>query len=222
MEIGKKGIQLGMIVRSRDGEKLGKVKSCDPETFLIEKGLFFPKDYLARYDQVGEIRDGEAWLLKNLGELDTKESLAGEGRQATGSEEVRVPLSEEQLEASKRVGTAGEVRVRKTVETEQQQISVPVMKEHVEVERVPAQAGSTPGEARFQDETISVPVREEEVEIRKRPVVREEVRVRKDRDVQEQRFAETVRKENVEIDEEGDLKKAPSDEPGGYKAPGTR
>jgi len=221
-----------MTVRDRLGEKVGKVKTCDTESFLIEKGLVSPTDYIARYDVVAELREGEVWLTKSVAEFgqDTRagseanrSGLDSDARRSSDElrgDEVRIPLAGEELEATKRMTSAGDVRVRKEVHTEQREISVPVTRERVVVERVPASEQSARGdEASFRDQTVSIPVQEEEVEIRKRPVVREELRVRKERGVQEQRFADSVRTETAEIeDEEGHV--APSPEPGGYKAPG--
>lgn len=229
MRFSHENIQPGMTVRDRLGEKVGKVQSCDAEGFLIEKGLLSSTDYRARYDVVSDLREGEVWLTKSVAEFGRpvgrgteagrgtdarREALRGEGR-----DEIRVPLAEEELEATKRVRDAGEVRLRKEVQTEQREVSVPVTSERVVVERVPASERSArAGEARFEEESVSMPIREEEVEIRKRPVVKDEVRLRKERGVQEQRFADTVRKETAEIeDEEGHVTRAP--EPGGYKAP---
>ena len=48
-------IREGMTVFSSDGEKLGKVLSCEASTFTIEKGFFFPKDYVARYDDIADV-----------------------------------------------------------------------------------------------------------------------------------------------------------------------
>ena len=53
-------------------------------------------------------------------------------------DEIRVPLAEEQLRAEKHMEEVGKVRVTKDVITEQQQITVPVQKEVVRVERIPA------------------------------------------------------------------------------------
>ncbi|WP_224361612.1 hypothetical protein [Hyalangium versicolor] len=52
-----------MTVRSIDGENLGRVFAVHDGEFLIEKGLFFPKDYVCRYAEVSDIRDGEVILL---------------------------------------------------------------------------------------------------------------------------------------------------------------
>jgi len=55
-------VREGMVVRSIDGEKLGKVFAVGDGEFHIEKGLFFPKDYLVRYSEISDIRAGEIIL----------------------------------------------------------------------------------------------------------------------------------------------------------------
>jgi uncharacterized protein (TIGR02271 family) len=70
-------IKEGMIVRSLDGEKLGKVFAIGEDSFQIEKGLFFPKDYLVRYAEVSDIRAGEIILTHG------RESLQRLGGEST-------------------------------------------------------------------------------------------------------------------------------------------
>jgi hypothetical protein len=52
----------GMVVYGSHGEKLGKVAGRGQATFVIEKGTFFPKDYVARYEDVAEISGDEVRL----------------------------------------------------------------------------------------------------------------------------------------------------------------
>ena len=115
------------------------------------------------------------------------------------SSEARLTLSDEELEARKTTHEAGQVRVRKEVHTETRQVNIPVMREEVHVERVPASAStaSDPGADAFREKTISVPVREEEVEVVKKPRVREEVRVSKTPRVEERRVEGEVRSEDA-------------------------
>jgi uncharacterized protein (TIGR02271 family) len=202
-----------MTVRSADGEKLGKIVACEAERFFIEKGFFFPKDYLARYDDVSQVRGDEVLLRRSgaelrgeAGERATAEARSAEraGIAAGTTEQVNVPVVEEELSAEKRTRQAGEVEVHKTVSTERREVSVPVTKEEVRVERVPAGAEARPDEATFRDETVSVPVREEEVEIHKRPVVREQVRISKTSRQEEQRASGDVRREDVDVEKGGD------------------
>jgi uncharacterized protein (TIGR02271 family) len=228
MNENRRGVQEGMIVYSADGEKLGKVLQCEADTFIIEKGFFFPKDYIARYQDIGEVRGDEIHLTSAqasyTGEgdgrearLDDSSGMAAtsgmgtpsygtqrESAMRTSGEDVRVPLAEEELDVTKREREGGEVRLRKEIVTEHKRIDVPVMKERVSVEHVQAgDRAARPGDDAFEQKTVSVPLREEEVEVRKRPVVKEEVRVRKERQV-EQRAAEAdVRRERVDIEGEG-------------------
>jgi uncharacterized protein (TIGR02271 family) len=214
----------GMKVMSSDGENLGKIIRIEPGMFVVEKGFFFPKDYAVPLSLVGDVRADACWLAVSRAELerereswmahDTGREAGAEGEiggvrgvaggtgeaRGEGQEAQRLTLSEEELEARKRVREAGEVTVRKEVVTEHRQIDVPVLKEEVHVERRPASASSAPEGASFEEETVRVPVREEEVEITKRPRVREEVRVSKTARQQEQRVEGDVRREEARID----------------------
>jgi uncharacterized protein (TIGR02271 family) len=126
-------------------------------------------------------------------------------RRPGGLEERRIPLAEEELALGTRRKQAGEVDIRKTVDTEHVHEQVPVMREEVEVERRPVSA-ERPGAAELRDEEIRVPVTEEEVVVEKRPVVKEELVVKK-RAVEGKRDVEAdVRKERVDIDEQGDVR----------------
>lgn len=218
-------VKEGMTVRSIDGEKLGKVFAVQEGEFLIEKGLFFPKDYICRYSEISDIRDGEIILLHGmeglrrfsfdedrgvLGErvgttgLTANASAAGVERPLVNQESVTVPLYKEELDVTKRERQAGEVRVHKDVVQEERELSVPVRREKVRVER--REVKDRPAmHASFQEETVVVPLRAEEVEVRKRAVVDEEVVIRKDSIEEERRVAETVRREEVDIRSDGDV-----------------
>jgi uncharacterized protein (TIGR02271 family) len=75
---------------------------------------------------------------------------------------------------------------------------VPKRREEVSVERVPVESREAP-EAEIGEEEVTMPVTEEEVVTEKRPVVKEEIRVRKDA-VQDE-VVEDVRKEEVDVDD---------------------
>jgi hypothetical protein len=72
----------GMVVRSDEGEELGKVHSIGIASFVVGKGLFFPEDSLLGYEDIQEIRDGEVILrhdtesLRGLSLLEGEEALA--------------------------------------------------------------------------------------------------------------------------------------------------
>jgi hypothetical protein len=48
-------LRQGMTVHSADGHKLGTIVRLDADGFIIEKGLFFPKDYLCSYESVAAV-----------------------------------------------------------------------------------------------------------------------------------------------------------------------
>jgi hypothetical protein len=54
----------GMIVRSADGEKLGKVVVCEALTFQVEKGFFFPKEFTVKYEEITDMHCGEIILAR--------------------------------------------------------------------------------------------------------------------------------------------------------------
>jgi uncharacterized protein (TIGR02271 family) len=72
----------------------------------------------------------------------------------------------------------------------------------VPVERVPVEDGIA-SEAEIGDEEIRVPVTAEEIVVEKRPVVKEEIRLRRKEVVEDTEVVEEdVRQEEVEIDDE--------------------
>jgi uncharacterized protein (TIGR02271 family) len=113
-------------------------------------------------------------------------------------------LREERLKVEKTPVEAGEVRVGKRVVTEHKTIDVPVEREQVIVERHPASGRAVRGD--MTDEEIVIPVKEERVSVTKQPVVTEEVSVGKRKVQDTKHVAETVRKEELEVNEEGDIK----------------
>lgn len=200
----------GMVVRSSDGEKLGKVTRLDEASFEIEKGFFFPKEYMVRYDEVAGIRDGEVILTHARDQLAAAldQKRHGAERSAVEAGELRVPLVEEEITAGKTVHEVGRVQVRKEVVTEEKQVTVPVSREVVHVERIPASGERAAASGTmFEEEEISVPVREEEVEISKRPVVKEELRVSKEVIQDQETVRATVHREKADVRTEGQVRR---------------
>ena len=115
-------------------------------------------------------------------------------------DELRVQRTEEELAAGTREVEAGEVRVRKNVRTDRESIEVPTRHEEVSVERVPLSGEAS--EAEIGEDEVVVPVTEEEVVVSKRPVIKEEVRIRKDVVEDTEVVEEEVRREEIDIDDE--------------------
>ncbi|AHY46494.1 TIGR02271: conserved domain [Rubrobacter radiotolerans] len=162
------------------------------------------------YDQDDDTRatSGSAGPGMTMGDTDSGEfrehdaDAEGAGRRDSDLEdedELRVRRSEEELRAGTREREAGSMRVRKRVRTERERMEVPTRREEVSVERVPVNEEAT--DAEIGEDEISVPVVEEEVVVEKKPVVKEEIRLRKDVVEETQTVEEEVRKEEVDIED---------------------
>jgi uncharacterized protein (TIGR02271 family) len=122
--------------------------------------------------------------------------VIGEGHE----DELRVQRTEEELAAGTREREAGQLKVRKRVRTDREQIEVPTRHEEVSVERVLVEGEAT--EAEIGDDEVVVPVTEEEVVVEKRPVAKEEVRIRKDVVEGTETVEEDVRREEVDVEDD--------------------
>jgi uncharacterized protein (TIGR02271 family) len=163
---------------------------------------------------LAEAEERQVWRHYGL-DYDRTTRRRPTGRDAAGREtsgpttDDAMTRSEEEL----RVGTTqrehGRVRLRKYVTTETQQVTVPVQREELRVEREPITdanrdaATSGPDISEAEHEVI---LREEEPVVEKRAVPRERVRLDKDTITDEERVAEQVRKEQIEVQgEDGKL-----------------
>lgn len=125
-------------------------------------------------------------------------------RDRGAGDETRVTRSEEELTVGRRSVEAGEVEVRKTVETEHVAQPVELRHEEVTVERRPvADPMNTSMEPRIEGDEIHIPIRSEEVVVEKRVVPKEEVLVRT-REVTETETVEAdVRRERIDVERHG-------------------
>ena len=124
------------------------------------------------------------------------------GTDVSSGETLRVPVHEEELTATKRAVEQGQVRIAKDVVAEEQTLEVPVTEERVRVERRVVDRDAAPDATAFQEGTIEVPVRGEEVDIQKRVRVAEEIEVGKEAVQRTERVADTVRREEVHVEDQ--------------------
>lgn len=167
-----------------------------------------PADRLQTAREILEDNDGD---LRNSGfsELDratTGSTLAGAeaGRGISDQGERRIQLRGEILRTVKERVQKGEIRLRKHVITENQTLNVPVTREEVIVEQVPASGRPVSGSIGDQGE-IRVPVSEERVRVTKEPVVTGEVRVQKRAVQDNQQVSGEVRHEEVDVENQGQV-----------------
>jgi uncharacterized protein (TIGR02271 family) len=198
---------------ARMGDPSGSVRSYDEARPLYEFGSIARRnpEYRGRsFEEIEpELRRG--WtpeLIRRHGDWSTVRGYVNEGygrrdqdREREGREQ-RITRAEEELAVGKRQVPAGEVTVRKSVDTEHVSERVPVTREEVTVERRPVEAGDVRA-AEIGEDRIIVPVTEEEVIVEKRPVVKEEV-VLRTRTVEDTEEVEAdLRRERVDVDERG-------------------
>lgn len=122
---------------------------------------------------------------------------------ATGSvaDDETIRLSEERLAVGKRVVNRGGTRIRRfVVETPvEQQISL--HEERVTLERRPVTEGRAVTDATFSDKTIEMTEIAEEAVVSKQAFLTEEIRLRKEATDRVETIRDTVRKEDVEIEQ---------------------
>ena len=126
-----------------------------------------------------------------------------EAHGVTEEEATRLVLSEEELAIGKRQVAAGEVGVRKHVETRHVHEEVPLRHEEVEIERRPitdgySAAGATIGE----DQDLHIQLHAEEAVVETRVVPKEELVVRKREVVETESVDTELRRERAEVDRE--------------------
>jgi uncharacterized protein (TIGR02271 family) len=116
-------------------------------------------------------------------------------------DDAAVTLSEERLQVGTRTHET-RARLRKYVVTENETFTVPVRKEKLVIERVPAgDAAADPITGPDQSEVIEeITLREERVVVGKETVAVEQVRVGKQEVTEEQQISEEVRRERADVD----------------------
>ena len=98
------------------------------------------------------------------------------------TEEVVMPVIEEEIAAGVKAVKTGAVRVDKHVEKRIRKVEAPLLHEDVEVRHVPVNRVVTePPKVRRKGDTVIVPVVEEEIVVTKRLVLKEEIHLIKRR-----------------------------------------
>jgi uncharacterized protein (TIGR02271 family) len=135
---------------------------------------------------------------------DASSGVAATGAAGRGREEV-IPVYEEQLRVGKREVGRGSVRVRSYVVEQPVQEQVHLREERVHVERRPVDrpADVAAGAAEpFRERTIEVTATAEEAVVGKEARVKEEIVVGKDTEERTETVSDTVRRTEVEIEDE--------------------
>jgi uncharacterized protein (TIGR02271 family) len=130
------------------------------------------------------------------------------GRDTSGpTTDDAMTRSEEELRIGKTERESGRVRLRKYVVEDEVTERVPVQREEVRVEREPitdANVGDAKDGPAISEEEHEVVLHEEEVMVDKQAVPKERIRLDKDTHTDEEQVSETLRKEEVDVDGEGE------------------
>ena len=141
----------------------------------------------------------------DLGDTGTTTRSAGQTSRTAEQGTRRIQLLGEVLRVHKERVQRGEVRLRKEVVTEKQNVEVPVTREELVIERTAGTGREASGHIGSENSEVRVPLSEERVRVEKKPVVNEEVAVGK-RAVQDtKRVSDDVRHEELNVDKEGDV-----------------
>jgi uncharacterized protein (TIGR02271 family) len=128
------------------------------------------------------------------------------GRDTSGpTTDDAMTRAEEELAVGTTSREAGRARLRKYIVTEQQNVTVPVTREEVRIEREPitdANADAAMSGPELSEEEHEVVLHEEQAVVEKRVVPKERVRLEKETVTDEEQVSEEIRKERIEV--EGD------------------
>jgi len=194
--------------RSELQETLGASGVPEPQSEYFNRAL--DDGYILVTVRTSSDRAEEARLILEKEGAELEEGNAAIGSRVKRSDlegEQRIHLVSEVLRVHKEMVRRGEVRLRKEVVTETQNVEVPVTREELVVERVPIEEReATSAEMDTGEQEIRVPLTEEQVRVEKKPVLKEEIRVGKRQVEQSQRVSDTVRHEELRSEEQGDIR----------------
>lgn len=159
-------------------------------------------------------RDGGLHLPFSLSELTQVSPRAPEARRGGGARgadrTVIVPVVAEQLEVQKRKVETGGVRIRKTVSEREEVVDEPLMREEVQVKRVPVnKVVDGPVAVRHVGNTMIVSLLEEVLVVEKRLMLKEELHITKEQ-------VESYRPQRVRLRTEEAVVERVEDGRGGY------
>jgi uncharacterized protein (TIGR02271 family) len=135
----------------------------------------------------------------------TGERTGTVGRDVSGpTTDDAMTRSEEELRVGTTQREAGRARLRKYVVEDEVTKTVPVRREEVRIEREPitdANVGAATDGPAISEEEHEVVLHEEEAVVEKRAVPKERVRLDKDTYTEERQVSDTVRKEQIDVDD---------------------
>jgi uncharacterized protein (TIGR02271 family) len=158
-----------MHVAGTNRKRLGKVIRCNPESFVVEKGMFFPKDYELRYERITDV--GLDDITYELSDFDLRVGGGGEstrlGLAATAAAHASTRAARGNGAPASPAARAPADREIKGGLGERQELHVPLMEEEVGVEKVARETGHLRihKTVKIEEKHFTVPVAREDVVI---------------------------------------------------------
>jgi len=167
----------------------------DASQWLIEldngQRLLIPAEHLRRQE------DGSYYLP--LSRIEIERQLHHPDTH-TGDKLV-IPVLVDEFDIQKRVVETGKIRVTKKVHEHEMVVDEPLLRDEVEVERIPVDRPvEGPISIRYEDDTMIIPILEEVLVIQKQLILKEELHIRKRRIETHDPQQVTLRREEVHID----------------------
>jgi uncharacterized protein (TIGR02271 family) len=187
-----------MAVTSTKGERLGNVVRVGSDTFVVEKGVFFPKDYELRYDHITSL-EGEQ-IGYSLSDTDSRfGSLAETARAGTAATAAATaaraasavpPAPPARATAPTPIGTSRREDVR-----------IPLMEEEIGIEKVSRETGHVRihKTTKTEEKHFSVPVTREDVVIERVSASEEDARLSPELAFKEQTLDLPLHEEDVQV-----------------------
>src|SRR3954468_23960199 len=137
-------VRPGMTVSSPNGERLGNVVRVGSDTFVVEKGVFFPKDYELRYDHIVSL-DGEL-IGYSLSETDSRSARPAEDARAGTAARPAAPPAATAMGIGPGTSAAPMAQPRKTAPpsvgtSRKGDVRIPLMEEEIGIEKISREAG---------------------------------------------------------------------------------
>jgi uncharacterized protein (TIGR02271 family) len=126
-------------------------------------------------------------------------------RQREGDDNIVavIPVVVEEARVAKRQVETGRVRIQKSVHTAEEQVDVPLLRDTVDVKRVPVERYlEKPVSPHYRGHTLVIPVMEEVLVVQKRLLLREEIHVTTVREQARHQETVTLQREQVTVTRE--------------------
>lgn len=194
----------------RDGVR-GTFRAADPQADAPEQvqvELEDGRQFLLPFELLERRLDDSYYLPLSLEDLSPQPD-------GNSQEVIVLPVVEETVRVEKRLVETGRVRVRKVLQEREEVVDEPLLRERVDIRRVPMnQVVTGPVAVRQEGETLIISVVEEVLVVEKRLVLTEEIHITKQQVETREPQTVTLRLEEVAIERiEGERESDPGIEP---------